>query len=68
MNYYQFNEKEILQKAKKKYYSKEKAAEYLLNKEAIQKGYKNMTDKQKQAKKEYLKNDYKKLKAYEDEL
>ena len=67
MNYYQFNEKEILQKAKK-YYSKEKAAEYLLNKEAIQKGYKNMTDKQKQAKKEYLKNDYKKLKASEDEL
>ena len=27
-----------------------------------------MTDKQKQAKKEYLKNDYKKLKASEDEL
>ena len=67
MNYYQFNKKEILQKAKK-YYSKEKAAEYLLNKEAIQKGYKNMADKQKQAKKEYLKNDYKKLKAYKDEL
>ena len=50
MSYYQFNKKEILQKAKKNC-SKENAAEYyLLNKEAIIK-YKNMTDKQKQAKK-----------------
>ena len=35
MSYYQFNKKEILQKAKKRY-SKEKAAEYYLqNKEVI---------------------------------
>ena len=37
MSYYQFNRKEILQKAKERY-SKEKAAEYYLqNKEAIKK-------------------------------
>ena len=37
MNYYWFNRKEILQKAKEKY-SKEKAAEYYLqNKEAMKK-------------------------------
>ena len=48
MSYYQFNKKEILQKARKNY-SKEKAAEYLLNKEAIKKRYKNMTDKERQA-------------------
>ena len=36
MSYYLFNRKEILQKAKKKRYSKEKAAEYQLqNKEVI---------------------------------
>ena len=40
MNYYQFNKKEILQKAKQNY-SKQKGAEYyLLNKEAIKKGIK----------------------------
>ena len=39
MNYYWFNRKEILQKAKEKY-SKEKAAEYYLqNKEAMKKNY-----------------------------
>ena len=55
MSYYRFNKKEILQKIKKKY-SKEHAAEnYLLNKEAIRKRYKNMTDEEKQAKKEYQK-------------
>ena len=37
MSYYQFNRKEVLQKAKENY-SKEKAAEYYLkNKEAIKK-------------------------------
>ena len=40
MSCYQFNKKEVLQKAKKNY-TKEKAAEcYLLNKEAIKKGIK----------------------------
>ena len=46
MSYYQFNKKEILQKAKENY-SKEKPAEYyLLNKEAIKKRYENMTDEE----------------------
>ena len=41
MSYYQFNKKEILQKAKKRY-SKEKAAEYYLqNKEVIKEKSKN---------------------------
>ena len=41
MSYYQFNRKEVLQKAKENY-SKEKAAEYYLkNKEAIKKKSKN---------------------------
>ena len=36
MSYYLFNRQEILQKAKKKTYSKEKAAEYYIqNKEAL---------------------------------
>ena len=57
-----------MQKAKKNY-SKEKAAKYyLMNKEEIKKRYKNMTDEEKQAKKEYQKNCYKKLKAYKDKL
>ena len=41
MSYYQFNRKEVLQKAKENY-SKKKAAEYYLkNKEAIKKKSKN---------------------------
>ena len=41
MSYYQFNRKEVLQKAKENY-SKETAAEYYLkNKEAIKKKSKN---------------------------
>ena len=41
MSYYQFNRKEVLQKAKENY-SKEKAAEYYLkNKQAIKKKSKN---------------------------
>ena len=39
-----------------------------MNKEEILKRYKNMTNEKKQAKKEYKKNCYKKLKAYKDEL
>ena len=72
MSYYQFSKNEILQKAKKNY-SKEKAGEYyLLNKGVIIKRqkhrYKNMTDEEQQAKKEYQKNYYNKLKACKDEL
>ena len=53
----------------KKNYSREKAAEYyLLNKEAIKKRYENMTDEEKQTKKEYQKHYYKKVKGYKDEL
>ena len=47
MSYYQFNRPEILQKAKKERYSKEKTAEYYLkSKEAIKKSknwYKNVS-------------------------
>ena len=51
-----------MQKARKNC-SKEKAAEYyLLNKEVIKKRYKNMIDEEKEAKKEYRKNYYNKLK------
>ena len=42
MSYYQFNRREILQKAKERY-SKEKAAEYYLrNKETIKKGKRSL--------------------------
>ena len=51
MNYYQFNKKEILQKAKQNY-SKQKTAEYyLLNKEAIKKGIKIWQTKKNKQKK-----------------
>ena len=70
MSYYQFNKKEVLQKQKaKKNQSKEIAAEYYLqNNEVIKKKiknrYKNLADEEKQAKKEYQKIYYKKLKVY----
>ena len=57
MSYYQFNKREILQKAKKKKEKKEKSK----NK------YKNMTDEEKQAKKEYQRNYCKKLESYQNE-
>ena len=62
MSYYQFNRQEILQKAKKKTYSREKAAEYYLqNKEAI-KGkardlYRNLSEEKKNKSKEYQKKE-----------
>ena len=40
-SYYWFNRQEILEKAKKRY-SKEKAADYLENKEVIKKGKKSL--------------------------
>ena len=57
MSYYQFNRKEIFQKAKERY-SKEKAAEYYLqNKEAIKEKsknrYKNLSSEEKDKIKEY---------------
>ena len=43
MSYYWFNKQEILQKAKKKTYSREKAdAYYLQNKETIKKGKRSL--------------------------
>ena len=61
MSYYDFNKKEMLQKAKE-IYSKEKAAEYYSqNKEAIKKKsknwYKNLPEKEKYKIKEYQKKD-----------
>ena len=57
MSYYQFNKKEVLQKAKGNY-SKEKAAEYYLkNKEAIieksKNQYKNLSKEEREKIKEY---------------
>ena len=59
MNYYWFNRREILQKAKERY-SKEKATEYFLkNKEAIKEKakdrYKNLSEEEKNKMKEYQK-------------
>ena len=59
MNYYWFNRKDILQKAKENY-SKEKAAEYYeQNKEAIKEKarehYKNLSEEKKNKIKEYRK-------------
>ena len=58
MNYYWFNIQEILQKARKKKYSKEIAAEYYKqNKEAIKEKsrefYKNLSQEEKDKIKEY---------------
>ena len=52
MSYYWFNKQEILQKAKKKAYSREKAADcYLQNKETIKEKargrYRNLSEKEK---------------------
>ena len=61
MNYCWFNSQEILQKAKDKKYSKEKAAEYYKqNKEAVKEKskerYKNLSQEKKDKIKEYQKN------------
>ena len=56
MSYYQFNKKEVLQKAKGNY-SKEKAAEYYLKNEAIieksKNQYKNLSKEEREKIKEY---------------
>ena len=62
MNYYWFNRKEILQKAKENY-SKEKAAEYYKhNKEAIKEKsrgcYKNLSEGEEDKIKEHQKKKY----------
>ena len=67
MSYYWVNRQELLQKAKKKYDNggKEKAAEYYqaikdVIKEKANSKYKNVTEEEKDARKEYSKNRYKK--------
>ena len=57
MNYYWFNQQEVLQKVKQRY-SKDKAAKYYLqNKEAIKEKsrdhYKNLSEEEKNKIKEY---------------
>ena len=65
MNYYWFNRKEILQKAKEEY-SKEKAAEYYKQnneamKEKSREHYKNLSQEQKDKIKEYQRKKYQEL-------
>ena len=70
MNYYWFNRQELLQKAKGKYHNcvgKEEAAEYYIKnkdviKEEANKKYKNLSKEQKEAKRKYSKDRYKKMK------
>ena len=69
MSYYWFNKQELLQKPKEKYDNggKEKAAKYYQdNKEVIKKKandkYKNLSKEEKEAKKGYSRNRYKKMK------
>ena len=70
MSYYWFNRKKLLKKANEKYHNKggkQKTSEYYRkNKEAI-KGkarskYKNLTEKEKELKRQYSRNRYNKFK------
>ena len=70
MIYYWFNREEVLQKAEEKYYNcggKEKAAEYyqtnkvVLNENARNK-YRNLSEKDKESKRQYSRDTYKKIK------
>ena len=70
MSYYWLNRQEVLKKAKTKYHNKsgkEKAAKYYEdNKKAIKEKarnkYKNLTEEEKELKRQYSKEQYKKLK------
>ena len=69
MNYCWFNSQEILQKAKDKKYSKEKAAEYYKqNKEAVKEKskerYKNLSQEKKDKVKEYQRRKYQEYVQY----
>ena len=71
MNYYWFNWKEILQKAKERY-SKEKAAEYYAqNKEAITENsrnrYENLSQEEKAKIKKYQRKKFQELVQYKKE-
>ena len=72
MNYYQFNKKEILQKAKEKY-CKEKATEYYLKnkekpKEKSKNRYNNLSEEGKDKPKEYQRKTYQQLIQCKNEL
>ena len=70
MSYYWFKRKELLKKAKEKYDNKggkEKAAEYYQKnkvaiKEKARNKYKDLSRKEKELKRQYSRNQYKKLK------
>ena len=69
MSYYWFNKQELLQKAKEIYDNggKEKAAEYYRNnkdpiKEIAKNKYTNFSEEEKEAKRQYSKNRYNKMK------
>ena len=69
MNHYWFNRQELLQKTKDKYDNggKEKAAKYYQDNKKVIKNkandkYKNLTDEEKEAKRQYSKNRYNKIK------
>ena len=71
MSYYQFNRREILQKAKEEY-CKENAAEYYLkNKEVIKEKarnrYRNLSDEEKNKIKKFQKKKYLELIQYKKE-
>ena len=72
MSYYLFNREEILEKAQKRY-SKEKAAEYYLQKkekvikEKARNRYKNFSKEEKNKIKEYQKKRYQELIQYKKE-
>ena len=68
MSYYWFNKQELLLKAKEKYDNggKEKAAKYYQDnkdviKEKANSRYKNLTEEEKEAKRQYSKNRYNKM-------
>ena len=69
MSYYWFNRQELLKKAKEKYDNggKEKAAKYYRDnkdviKEKANNKYKNLAQEEKEAKKQYSKSRYNKMK------
>ena len=69
MSYYWFNRQEVLQKTKEKYDNggKEKAAKYYRGNKDVIKGkeknnYKNLSEEKKEAKRQYSKNRYNKMK------
>ena len=70
MSYYWFNRQELLQKAKGKYHNcggKEKAAEYYIKnkdvtKEKASNKYRNLSQEQKEGKRKYQQDRYKKMK------